>query len=127
MAKKILIIEDDVFVKDLYQKELEREGYGVITAEDGHEGLVKVIQEKPDLILLDIMLPKMSGLSLLKEVKKRDSVKHIPVILLTNLGQDSVIKESFTLGAEGYLIKASYTPMQIVEEVNKFFKKSASS
>ena len=123
-GKQILIIEDDFFVRDLYDRELSREGFEVSTAEDGAEGLLKVIEEKPDLILLDIMLPKMSGLDVLKKVKEKEEVKDIPVVLLTNLGQDSVIREGFTLGAIGYLIKAAYTPTQIIEEVKKFLRES---
>ncbi len=122
--QKILIIEDDFFVRDLYKRELSRKGFEVSTAEDGAEGLLKVIEEKPDLILLDIMLPKMSGLDVLKKVKEKEEVKDIPVVLLTNLGQDNVIREGFTLGAVGYLIKAAYTPTQIIEEVKKFLRES---
>jgi len=122
--KKILVIEDDFFVRDLYDRELTREGFKISTAEDGAEGLLKAIEEKPDLILLDIMLPKMSGLDVLKKVKEKEGVKEIPVVLLTNLGQDNVIREGFSLGAVGYLIKAAYTPSQIIEEVKKFLKEA---
>jgi DNA-binding response OmpR family regulator len=123
--QKILIIEDDFFVRDLYNRELTREGFAVSSAEDGPTGLLKVVEEKPDLVLLDIMLPKMSGLDVLKTLKEKEETKNIPVVLLTNLGQDSVIREGFTLGAVGYLIKAAYTPTQIVEEVKKFLRESS--
>ena len=123
-GKKILIIEDDFFVRDLYNRELAREGFEVSTAEDGPEGLLKILEEKPALVLLDIMLPKMSGLDVLKKVKEKEEVKDIPVVLLTNLGQDSVIREGFSLGAVGYLIKAAYTPTQIIEEVKKFLREA---
>lgn len=126
-GKKILIIEDDFFVRDLYSRELGREGFEVSTAEDGAEGLLKVIEKKPDLVLLDIMLPKMSGLDVLKKVKEKEEVKNIPVVLLTNLGQDNVIREGFSLGAVGYLIKAAYTPTQIIEEVKRFLRKASVS
>ncbi len=125
--KKILIIEDNFFVRDLYDRELAREGFDVSTAEDGAEGLLKVIEEKPALVLLDIMLPKMSGLDVLKKIKEKEEVKDIPVVLLTNLGQDNVIREGFSLGAIGYLIKAAYTPTQIIEEVKKFLRESEGS
>jgi len=123
--KKILIIEDDFFVRDLYDRELTREGFAVETAVDGPEGLLKAVETKPDLVLLDIMLPKMSGLDVLKTLKEKEETKNIPVVLLTNLGQDSVIREGFSLGAAGYLIKAAYTPSQIIEEVKKFLKQPA--
>ena len=124
-GKRVLIVEDDFFVRDLYSRELSREGFEVSAAEDGAEGLLKAIEEKPDLILLDIMLPKMSGLDVLKTIKEKEEVKDIPVVLLTNLGQDSVIRKGFSLGAVGYLIKAAYTPTQIIEEVKKFLRESA--
>jgi len=122
--QKLLIVEDDFFVRDLYTRELSREGFEVVSAEDGAEGLLKVVEEKPDLVLLDIMLPKMSGLAVLKTLKEKEETKNIPVVLLTNLGQDSVIREGFTLGAIGYLIKAAYTPTQIIEEVKKFLREA---
>lgn len=125
--QKILIVEDDFFVRDLYSRELAREGFEVVTAEDGPEGLLKILEEKPALVLLDIMLPKMSGLEVLKKVKEKEEVKDIPVVLLTNLGQDTVIREGFTLGAVGYLIKAAYTPTQIIEEVKKFLREAEGS
>jgi len=123
--QKILIIEDDFFVRDLYDRELTREGFAVSTAEDGPQGLLKAVEEKPDLVLLDIMLPKMSGLDVLKTLKEKEETKNVPVVLLTNLGQDSVIREGFSLGAIGYLIKAAYTPTQIIEEVKKFLKENS--
>lgn len=119
-AIKILIVEDDLFIRELYERQLSLAGYQVATAADGPEGLAKVAQFQPQLLLLDIMLPQMNGLDLLKTIKAKDDTKNIPVILLTNLGQDSVIKEGFGLGADGYLIKSAYTPDQIIEEVKKF-------
>lgn len=124
-GKKILIIEDDFFVRDLYDRELTREGFEIETAVDGPEGLLKAVEGEYDLILLDIMLPKMSGLDVLKAIKEKEVVKDIPVVLLTNLGQDSVIREGFALGAVGYLIKAAYTPSQIIEEVKKFLSSAS--
>lgn len=120
--KKILIIEDETFVRELYEREFGRAGYEISSATDGQEALAKVVEENWDLILLDIMLPKISGLDVLKEIKKKDSTKKIPVLLLTNLANEAVIKEGFSLGANGYLIKADYTPQQIIEEIKKFFK-----
>lgn len=117
---KILIVEDDLFIRELYERQLALEGFQVTTAEDGEVGLAKITESIPDLLLLDIMLPKVSGLDLLRTIKAKDETKNIPVILLTNLGQDSVIKEGFNLGADGYLIKSAYTPDQIIAEVKKF-------
>lgn len=121
--RKILIIEDDFFIRELYERQFEKEGFAIEGAPDGPEGLLKASQTKPDLILLDIMLPKLNGLDLLRTLKSKPETKDIPVILLTNLGQESVIKEGFQLGAEGYLIKSAYTPSQIIEEVKEFMMK----
>ena len=120
MAAKILIIEDDYFIRELYERQLKKRGYEVETAGDGAEGLVKASDTNPSLILLDIMLPKLNGLDLLGTLKSKPETKEIPVVLLTNLGQESVIKEGFKLGAKGYLIKSAYTPEQIMTEVEAF-------
>lgn len=118
--EKILIIEDDFFIRELYERQFTKEGYQIVSSEDGPNGLLLASQENPDLILLDIMLPKLNGLDLLRTLKSKDETKNIPVILLTNLGQESVIKEGFELGAESYLIKSAYTPSQIIDEVKNF-------
>lgn len=122
-SKKILIIEDDFFIRELYLRQLQKEGFEVSGSADGADGLVQANNLKPDLILLDIMLPKLNGLDLLRTLKTKPETQNIPVILLSNLGQDSVVKEGFTLGAEGYLIKSAYTPSQIIEEVKNFMEK----
>ena len=118
--KKILIIEDDHDVRELYAEVLRDEGFDVQEAVDGRSGLAKVLEDGYDLLLLDIMLPKFDGLEVLKTIKEKAKVKGIPVILLTNLGRESIIKEGFSLGADGYLIKSEHTPEEIVEEVKKF-------
>ena len=118
--KKILIIEDDQDVRELYAEVLRDEGFDVQEAVDGRSGLAKVLEDGYDLLLLDIMLPKFDGLEVLKTIKEKAKVKGIPVILLTNLGRESIIKEGFSLGANGYLIKSEHTPEEIVEEVKKF-------
>lgn len=114
---KILIVEDDFFIRDLYEKQLRIAGFEVTSASDGQEGLEKTKEIHPDLLLLDIMLPKMNGLDVLKAIKKDTEISSIRVMLLTNLGHETVIKECFALGAEGYLVKSAYTPAQIVQEV----------
>lgn len=115
--KRILLIEDENFIADIYARELTKEGFEVKIVGDGVNGLKALETESFDLLLLDIMLPGMHGLELLRQWKIKHPDSNMPVILLTNLGQDEVIKEGFTLGARGYLIKASYTPKQIVTEV----------
>lgn len=123
MNQKILLIEDEDYIRELYKRQLDLEGFSTDACANGKDGLTALSQAHYDLILLDIMLPDINGLQILKQVKLNATTKDIPVVLLTNLGQDVVIKEGFELGAEGYLIKASYTPAQIVQEVKNFLQK----
>lgn len=115
--KKIILVEDEDFIRDLYARQLTKAGFLVKTAADGQTGLELLKNEVFDLLLLDIMLPGMNGLQLLRAFKTQNSKSPMITILLTNLGQEAVIKEGFELGAQAYLIKASYTPDQVVQEV----------
>jgi CheY-like chemotaxis protein len=125
MAQKILVVEDDEFLRELYEELLKGEGYEVSVAVDGEEGLNKISAGGFDLVLLDIMLPKMDGLEILRHVKEKPPAeKNGPIVLLTNLGQDSIIKEGFSLGASGYLIKSAMNPDQVLSEVKVFLNKS---
>ena len=116
-SKKILLVEDEDFIRDLYVRQLSKEGFQVKSAPDGQSGLNALKAEQFDLLLFDIMLPGMNGLQLLREFKTNNPKSPMITILLTNLGQEAVIKEGFELGAQAYLIKASYTPDQVVTEV----------
>lgn len=116
-TKKILLVEDEDFIRDLYVRQLTKAGFQVKSAADGQTGLTIVNSENFDLLLLDIMLPGINGLQLLREFKSQHPTSPMITILLTNLGQEAVIKEGFELGAQAYLIKASYTPDQVVNEV----------
>lgn len=116
-AKKILLVEDEDFIRELYVRQLTKAGFLVKSAVDGQSGLEMLKQESFDLLLLDIMLPGINGLQLLREFKTQNPNSKMITILLTNLGQEAVIKEGFELGAQAYLIKASYTPDQVVNEV----------
>lgn len=116
-SKKILLVEDEDFIRELYVRQLTKEGFQIKSAVDGQSGLNMLKAEPFDLLLLDIMLPGMNGLQLLREFKTQNPNSPMITILLTNLGQEAVIKEGFELGAQAYLIKASYTPDQVVNEV----------
>ncbi|HBQ51290.1 hypothetical protein A3B42_03205 [Candidatus Daviesbacteria bacterium RIFCSPLOWO2_01_FULL_38_10] len=116
-SKKILLVEDEDFIRELYVRQLTKAGFQVKSAVDGTSGLETLKAETFDLLLLDIMLPGMNGLQLLREFKTNNPTSPMITILLTNLGQEAVIKEGFELGAQAYLIKASYTPDQVVSEV----------
>lgn len=119
-GKRILIIEDDQDIRELYSEVLRDADFDVAEAIDGETGKAKALGGDYDLLLLDIMLPKVDGLAILKAVKSTDAVKDKPVVLLTNLGRESIIKEGFALGADGYLIKSEYDPGQVVNEVTRF-------
>jgi CheY-like chemotaxis protein len=121
MAKKILLIEDEFYIRELYKNILESAGFNVSVAVDGEEGY-KLAQNLPDLILLDVMLPKLNGIMLLKKIKKDKKIQNIPVVLLTNLGQESIIKEAFAEGASGYYLKVKLNPNQIVSQISRFLE-----
>ena len=116
---KILIIEDDFFLLSMYAAKFNLENFEVIIAEDGEKGLKLAFKELPDVILLDIFLPKKNGFDVLKELKSDESAKKIPVILLTNLSQKAEIEQGLSLGAEDYLIKAHFMPSEVVEKIKK--------
>ncbi|HHE45828.1 MAG TPA: response regulator [Candidatus Moranbacteria bacterium] len=120
--KTIMIVEDDSYIMDIYKTKLLKEGFKIITANDGVQALKKLEEEKaqPDLILLDIMMPHLDGLSVLKKLQVNERWKFIPVILLTNLGQKEKIQKGFKLGAKDYLIKAYFTPAEVVEKINQY-------
>lgn len=117
---KILIVEDDPFLLDLYKELLEDEGFLVEVAKDGEEGLKKMKEGGYALTILDIMLPKKDGLEILKELSEKEKKDCGQIVMLTNLGQDQVIKDGFKLGAAGYLIKSALTPEQVLHEVRVF-------
>lgn len=120
MAKKILIVDDDQYIRELYIEVLKDEKYDVDSAEDGVLGVDKILNKKYDLILLDIMMPRLDGLGVLQKLS--DAKYNGNIVLLTNLSHGPVIEEGTKLGAKGYLIKADITPDQLVEKVKEFLK-----
>ena len=120
-AKKIhvLLVEDDTFLANIYKTKFDMEGFKVSVSENGEEGLGDAKKKKPDIILLDILLPKMDGFTVLEKLKEDSSVKDIPVILLTNLGQKDDVSKGLEMGAEDYLIKAHFKPSEVVDKVKK--------
>ncbi len=118
-----MLVEDDQMISTMYQTKFSMEGYTIEVASDGAAGLEKVKTTKPDVILLDIILPKLDGFAILKEIKSNPETAKIPVILLTNLGQDEDVKKGKTLGADDYFIKSNHTPAEIVEKVASLIAK----
>ena len=123
--KKILMIEDDIFLRKIYRDKLTRAGFEFIEATNGEEGLSKVLSEKPDLVLLDLILPRKNGFDVLAEMKMNVNVHHIPVVILSNLAQESDRKRGLALGAEDYLVKTEVTLAEVVEKVKVWLLKQA--
>jgi len=121
--QKILIIEDEATLQKALQEILLQEGYEVISALDGKRGLELVRSEMPDMILLDLILPKMDGFEVLEAIKKDEKVKEIPIIILTNLGSVEDVQRALDLGATNYMVKADYNLSDIVDKIKKIIEK----
>ena len=122
MAKKILIVEDDKFLRELITQKLIREDFEVSEAVDGEEGIKKIKEEKPDLILLDLILPGIDGFEVLSQMKKESTLVSTPVIILSNLGQKDDVERGLKMGAVDYLIKAHFTPGEIIDKIKAALK-----
>ncbi len=114
---KILIAEDDSFLAQMYSEKLEAEGFQVVLATNGVEAIDKMKLEKPELILLDLLMPKKDGFEVLKEKMTDMAIKNIPVIVLTNLSQNEDIKKCYDLGARDFMIKAYFIPAEIIAKI----------
>ncbi|PIR58342.1 MAG: response regulator [Parcubacteria group bacterium CG10_big_fil_rev_8_21_14_0_10_35_15] len=122
MSRKILIIEDDKFLRELMVRKLVNDGYEAIEATNGEEGVRTAKAEKPDLILLDLILPGIDGFESLTRIRKDQETANIPVIILSNLGQKEDIEKGLKLGATDYLIKAHFAPGEIAEKIASILK-----
>jgi len=120
--KKILIIEDEEILLDLIQKRLTQEGYKIYIARNGEEGLEKIKEEKPDLILLDIVMPKMGGFEVMEIINKDKEFKDIPIIIISNSGQPVELSRAKELGIKDWLIKTDFDPSEVVSKVKKQLK-----
>ena len=118
----ILLVEDDPFLIGIYTTKLKESGYAVDTAEDGDTALRKVKEKLPDLMLLDIVLPNFNGWEILRQIKADEMTKGLKVIILSNLGEKDEVEKGIKLGATKYLVKAHYTPSEVVSEVKKIIK-----
>lgn len=122
MAKKILIVEDDKFLRELIVRKLLKEGFDIAEAVDGEEGIKKAKEEKPDLVLLDLILPGADGFEVLSKIKEDPTTAPTPVIILSNLGQKEDIERGLKMGAVDYLIKAHFTPGEIIDKIRTVLK-----
>lgn len=117
MLKKILLIEDDKFLRELMNKKLVTMGYDVVSAADGESGLTMIKETKPDVVLLDLILPGMNGFEVLEKAKSDPETANVPVIILSNLGQSEDIEKGLKLGAKDFLVKAHFTPQEIINKL----------
>ncbi len=115
--KNILLIEDDPFLVDIYTTKLKELSFSVEVASDGEEGLRKLKEKDFDLLILDIVLPHIDGWQVLKQISENEKLKNLKVIVLSNLGQKEEVEKGLKLGAVKYLIKAHYTPLEVIEEI----------
>ncbi|MFH1180853.1 MAG: response regulator [bacterium] len=122
MTSKILIIEDDKFLRELLAQKLTKEGYDNIQAVDGEEGIKMIKSEQPGLVLLDLILPGIDGFEVLARMKEDSAAASTPVIILSNLGQKEDVEKGLNLGAVDYLIKAHFTLGEIIEKVRRNLK-----
>lgn len=119
---KILIAEDDIFLKKILQTKLTLQGFDTILASDGEEALKQILEGKPELVLLDLMMPKKGGFEVLEEIREKYPAIKIPIIILSNLGQESDIERGKKLGAADYLVKSNFSINAIVDKINDFLK-----
>jgi len=123
-SKKVLLVEDDPFLIDIYSSKLKESGFIVSVVEDGERALQKIKEETPDLVVLDIVLPKTDGWEIMREIKKDKKLNSLKVVILSNLGQKGEIEKGLEMGAQKYLIKAHYTPSEIVNQIKEVFEKN---
>ena len=121
--KKLLIVEDDQFLREFYVELLQGEGFVMDAASDGAEGFAKLHNGGYDLVLLDIMLPKKDGVQILADLRANPPMRpNGPIVMLTNIGQDSTIQTCFSYGAIGYMIKSALEPDQVIAEIQNYLK-----
>ena len=121
---KVALIEDEKMLAEMYSSKLSKEGMTVVTAADGAAGLDVVKKEHPDIVLLDVIIPKIDGFAVLRELKSSPDTRTIPVMLLTNLGQEEDVKKGRELGADDYFVKSDHTPAEVVEKVKTLLAKA---
>ena len=122
---KILVVEDEEILLTALTEELLQEGFEVVGAKDGMEGVEKAASEKPDLILLDLVMPRLDGIGALKQMKENETTKEIPVVILTNLSDYDKVSDALALGAMDYLVKANYRLEELINKIKTVLERNA--
>lgn len=122
--KRVLIVEDEENLAKLYQSELELQGLSVEVASNGQEGFQKAQENPPDLVLIDIIMPELNGIDLLKKLQENEQTKKIIALMLTNYGDEVRVKEAFNAGATDYILKYQSTPAEVAQKVTQYLRKT---
>jgi DNA-binding response OmpR family regulator len=120
--RKILLVEDDSMIVEMYKLRFEEEGFEVTVTEKGSEAIELANSLKPDIILLDIILPEVDGFNILQSLKSEEKTKSLPILMLTNLAQESDKEKAISMGANDYLVKSQHTPSDVLQKVKEIIK-----
>lgn len=118
-TKKVLLLEDEEIIIELLERKLKQQGYEISVARNGEQGLAMMKKEKPDVVLLDIIMPKMGGFEVMEEMNKQEQLKNIPVIIISNSGQPVELDRAKELGVKDWLIKTEFDPQEVIDKVVK--------
>ena len=119
---KILVVDDDPFILDMYVIKFREEGFQIDTATDGKMAIERIDAGKPDMVLLDVVMPKMDGFDVIKKIQENKIPRTFKILFLTNFGQKEDVERGMQLGADGYIIKAHFTPSEVVAKVKELLK-----
>lgn len=119
---KILLIEDDSLIVKIYSTRLKADGFEVISADNGEDGITLAEREKPDFVLLDVMMPKMDGFKVLETLRAQDDLKNKPIIVYSNLAQESEMQKALQMGATEFIVKANISPTELVSKIKSYVK-----
>ena len=122
MSKRVLIVDDEPNIAISVDFLMRREGFEVLVAHDGEEGLARIRADRPDIIVLDVMMPKLDGLEVLKKIRENPETKDLLVIMLTNMGSEAIAEKIYRLGATDYFVKADFTPLEVANKVKDLLK-----
>jgi len=122
---KILLVEDDSLIVKIYSTRLKADGFVIISADNGEDGLTVAEKEFPDLILLDVMMPKVDGFTVLQKLRENPKFKSTPIIVYSNLGQESEMQKAIQMGATEFIVKANISPTELVNKIKSYVKPEA--